>query len=404
MREKTSRINVNIMKDYNKRLVLRTIQNDGPISRVDIATKINLSRPSVSEIINDLLNEEWIEELAPENKGRGRQPIPLDINRYKKLLIGLEIGAYTNKIVVMNLKADIFESYDFDVEDTCSPEEAIQFMAEKINEIKQRLLASQYEIIGLGVGMHGIVDAKTGTSIFAPNLGWKNIDVKTILEQHTQLLVKVDNDCNSSALAEMWFGKGRHEENFITVIADYGVGASVINDGKIFQGAHSVSGQIGHITIDPNGQKCSCGNYGCLETLISEKAILSQLKQSLKLGVHSELQQYHNIDDVTLQDFFEGVQAGDDLCVSLADSIARNLGLGISILINLFGPKFIVLGGSLSTIANALTPIISEVIELKALGDVAKRTPIYFSEMGQDLYSIGAASLIIEEMYALNNQ
>lgn len=105
--KQSSRININLMKDYNKQLVLRTIQKYGPISRVEIANRIDLSRPSVSEIVSILIDEQWIEEKAMERKVRGRQPIPLDINKEKKVMIGLEIGAYRTSIIVSNLRAEI---------------------------------------------------------------------------------------------------------------------------------------------------------------------------------------------------------------------------------------------------------------------------------------------------------
>lgn len=400
--KQSSRINVNLMKDYNKQLVLRTIQKHGPISRVEIANRIDLSRPSVSEIVSILIEEQWIEEKSSEIKVRGRQPIPLDINKEKKVIIGLEIGAYSTKVIVSNLKAEILKEIVIEMDVHKNPNEMIEYLGKQINIITETYETKQIEILGIGVGMHGLVDTEKGENIFAPNLGWRNVQIKSILENITQLKVIIDNDCNSAAVAEMWFGQGKDESNFISVIVDYGVGASIINNGAIFKGSHHVTGQIGHITIDPDGPLCSCGNYGCLETLTSETAILKKVKRKLKIGEKSNiLNQKDKLEDLTIDDFYNAVNNGDEFCINIAQEVARNLGLGFTILINLFGPRFIVLGGSLTKISDALIPIIKEVIQLKVMGEAAKQTPIITSALGNDLYTIGAASLIVEDIFSL---
>ncbi|MEY9141323.1 ROK family transcriptional regulator [Mammaliicoccus lentus] len=398
----SSRINVNLMKDYNKQLVLRTIQKYGPISRVEIAKQIDLSRPSVSEIVSILIEEHWIQEKPSEIKVRGRQPIPLDINKEKKVIVGLEIGAYSPKIIVSNLKAEILDQIQIEMNKQKDPNSTIEYLGEQIKLIANEYKAKQIEVLGIGVGMHGLVDTKEGKNIFAPNLGWENIEIKKILESITQLKVIIDNDCNSAALAEMWFGQGKDETNFISVLVDYGVGASIINNGSIFKGTHHVTGQIGHVTIDPDGPLCSCGNYGCLETFTSETAILKMLKRKLKLGESNVFSMQNiNIDDLNIDDFYNAVNKGDELCIDIAKEVGRNLGLGFTILINLFGPKFIVLGGSLTKISDILLPIIKEVIQFKVMGEEAKKTPIITSALGENLYTIGAASLIVEDIFTL---
>ncbi|KKI92776.1 hypothetical protein WQ54_07830 [Bacillus sp. SA1-12] len=398
----SGRINIDLMKDYNKKLVLKTIQRDGPISRVDIANSINLSRPSVSEIVAQLIDEGWIQELVAETKVRGRTPRPLEVNPHKKLIIGVEIGAYATKIIICNLKAEILKRSEIAVNTSKDPCEVIKNIASLVTSMSNHYVGLGKEVIGLGVGMHGLVDSTKGVGLYAPNLGWKNVDIKGIFEDLTKLPVEVENDCNSSALAEVWFGHGRDEDNFISVLMDYGIGASVINNGTMFKGVHHVSGQIGHITIDPDGPRCTCGNYGCLEILTSEPAILKGIKRRLKLGERSSLtEREEDIDKITIEDFYQAVHQGDPLAVDVAKQAGRNFGLGFTILINLFGPRFIVIGGGLVKIAPVLLPIIKEVISLKAMGDEAKQTPIFTSLLGEDLYAVGAASLIVEKEFSL---
>lgn len=398
----SSRINIDLMKDFNKKLVLRTIQRETLLSRADIASIIELSRPSVSEIVTQLIDEGWVDESVPSKKVRGRTPRPLQINPTNKLIIGIEIGAYTIKMVVCNFRAEVIDSYEVTINSLMEPEEVIKTIATRVNQFKKDFACINKEIVGVGIGMHGLVDSHAGIGLYAPKLGWENVHLKSTFEELTGLPVEVENDCNSSALAEMWFGHGKDENNFISIILDYGIGASIINQGKIFKGAHHVSGQIGHITVDPDGPKCSCGNYGCLENLTSEPAILKTVKRKLKFGEKSTLSENNkDIDSITIDDFYNAVEANDSFAVGIAENVARLLGLGFVVLINLFGPRFIVVGGGLAKIASYLIPTIKEVILFKALGDKAKNTPIFQSVLGENLYTIGAASLIVEKEFSL---
>jgi glucokinase-like ROK family protein len=395
---KSSKINIELMKDYNKKSVLKIIQNRGPISRAEIANMIDLSRPSVSGIVSQLMDEGWIRELTTEKNERGRKPRPLEIDPNSKFAIGVEIGAFKVRVIVCNLHAIIVESESFSMNQESSAMDVLDKICRIVNEKKRLYQGENKQVIGIGIGMHGAVDPIKGVALFAPNLGWKNMDLKDYIEKNTELLTIIENDCNSSALGELWFGHGLGEDKFITVLVDYGIGSSIINDGKIYRGVHHIAGQIGHITVDEDGPKCTCGNYGCLEVMASEPAIIKQLKKRIRLGERSILTQ--NTDDMSkieIKDIYTAAKNGDKLSQDVIERAGRYLGLGFANLINLFDPKFLIIGGGIVEVADIVVPIIKDIIRIKVMGDEAKEIPILVSSFGQNLYSIGAATLVIEK-------
>jgi glucokinase-like ROK family protein len=395
---KSSKINIELMKDYNKKSVLKIIQNRGPISRAEIANMIDLSRPSVSGIVSQLMDEGWIRELTTEKNERGRKPRPLEIDPNSKFAIGVEIGAFKVRVIVCNLHAIIVESESFSMNQESSAMDVLDKICRIVNEKKRLYQGENKQVIGIGIGMHGAVDPIKGVALFAPNLGWKHIDLKDYIEKNTELLTIIENDCNSSALGELWFGHGLGEDKFITVLVDYGIGSSIINDGKIYRGVHHIAGQIGHITVDEDGPKCTCGNYGCLEVMASEPAIIKQLKKRIRLGERSILTQ--NTDDMSkieIKDIYTAAKNGDKLSQDVIERAGRYLGLGFANLINLFDPKFLIIGGGIVEVADIVVPIIKDIIRIKVMGDEAKEIPILVSSFGQNLYSIGAATLVIEK-------
>lgn len=397
--QKSPKMNIELMKQFNKNSVLRIIRRNGPISRVQIANNMNLSRPSVSEIVSELMNEGWIRELSGTKQGRGRTPIPLVINPSGRSVIGIEIGSSQITIVLCNLNAEIMWKKTLPIKQDDLPVEVLDNVCSYIKHMIFQYQIPNNQLLGIGVAMHGIVDPQRGLSVFAPHLGWRNIPIKQHIESKLGCLVVVENDCNSSSLGELWFGCGQGEKNFITVLVDYGIGSSIITDGRIFHGVHHTAGQIGHITVDEDGPLCSCGNYGCLEMLSSEPAILRQVIKRLRVGETSVLNDWleGEVDDLQIQDVYKAVHLGDPLAQDVLIKAGRSLGIGFANLINLFNPSFLILGGGIIEVADFILPYILEMIQKKVLGVEAKNTPVIVSELRENIYPVGAATLVMEK-------
>src|SRR5436190_13252405 len=253
-------------RDINRRIVLNLIRTHQPLSRADLARHSGLQRSTVSVITEQLIHERWITEGANGHTLRGRRPTFLHLNKERVGIVGINIRPATTTLAFADLDAHFLAQESFPT--TADPK---QFVAELIPRIRN-LVRSRPEIIceGIGVSLPGRVDLSTKRLVFAPNLGWKDFDLKTPLEKAIGLPVELENAANSCALAEIWFG--RHAEgvrNLVAITVSEGIGCGLILNHQLVQGSTGLAGEFGHATIVPNGMECRCGNRGCWELYAS---------------------------------------------------------------------------------------------------------------------------------------
>jgi glucokinase len=206
------------------------------------------------------------------------------------------------------------------------------------------------EIIGIGVGAPGPLDTKSGIVLLTPNLGWVNLPLRQIIHDRLALPAALDNDANCAVLGEWWMGAARGTRTAIGITIGTGIGGGLIIDGKLFHGASDCAGEIGHTTIDTEGRRCKCGNYGCLEAYASGPNIALRACEEIKAGAVSRLSQYVNGDlkQITAQTVYQAAHDGDDLALEVVNDTAKFLGAGIANLVNIFNPEVVVVCGGVT--------------------------------------------------------
>jgi glucokinase len=206
------------------------------------------------------------------------------------------------------------------------------------------------EIIGIGVGAPGPLDTKSGIVLLTPNLGWVNLPLRQIIHERLGLPAALDNDANCAVLGEWWMGAARGTRNAIGITIGTGIGGGIIIDGKLYHGASDCAGEIGHTTIDTEGRRCKCGNYGCLEAYASGPNIALRACEEIKAGAVSRLAQYVDGDlrQITAQTVYQAAHDGDDLALEVVNDTAKFLGAGIANLLNIFNPEVVVVCGGVT--------------------------------------------------------
>lgn len=279
-----------LMKQLNVSAVLRVIRDNGSLSRAEIAKLTGLTPASVTNITKILIEDKFLIESKIGESSGGRPPIILELNPDARYVIGIGIGVGVIDVVITNLSAKIIskksmiigdERYDYNL-----------VFAELVNLINEVIELSNIErknILGAGVALHGIVNAKSGESIHSLYYGWKNINIKKRLEDELQLAIYVDNDVRAMALGESLFGATKDISNFVTLNISNGIGAGIIINNTPYYGVDFSAGEIGHIAVELDGDKCNCGNYGCLETVASNNNITKKAIKLIKQGVSSSL-------------------------------------------------------------------------------------------------------------------
>lgn len=221
------------------------------------------------------------------------------------------------------------------------------------------------ELIGVGVGAPGPLDTKSGIVLLTPNLGWVNLPLRQIIHDRLALPAALDNDANCAVLGEWWMGAARGTRIAIGITIGTGIGGGLILDGKLFHGASDCAGEIGHTTIDTEGRRCKCGNYGCLEAYASGPAIAERAREALR-GDEGESIILGLVDGdpkrITAQTVYEASKRGDTIAREVVRETARFLGAGVSNLLNIFNPDVVVLAGGVTQAGDALfRPLRAEV-------------------------------------------
>jgi glucokinase len=268
-----------------------------------------------------------------------------------------------------------------------------------IQAIESQLQADDRDF-RIGVGCPGPLDPVQGIILEAPNLtGWEDIPLKSILSEHFNVPVAVDNDANVAALGEWRFGAGRGTKHMIYLTLSTGIGGGVIIDGKLLYGAHGLAAELGHMTIEPDGPMCGCGKRGHLEALASGPSIARIAEEMLAQGNESTLtEQLSNAGKITAYDVGQAANAGDELASSIISQAGEYIGLHLANLAHAFNPEVYVLGGGVSQIGDLLFNSIRNAFHNYVLHPrYAENTKILPAALGDDAGLVGAMVLSSQE-------
>lgn len=390
-----------LMKQLNVSAVLRIIRDNGSLSRAEIAKLTGLTPASVTNITKILIEDKFLIESKIGESSGGRPPIILELNPDARYVIGIGIGVGVIDVVITNLSAKIIskksmiigdERYDYNL-----------VFAELVNLINEVIELSNIErknILGAGVALHGIVNAKSGESIHSLYYGWKNINIKKRLEDELQLAIYVDNDVRAMALGESLFGATKDISNFVTLNISNGIGAGIIINNTPYYGVDFSAGEIGHIAVELDGDKCNCGNYGCLETVASNNNITKKAIKLIKQGVSSSLiKDIDNINNLTIEDICNAAKNGDEMSITVLKEAARYIGIAITNLINILNPTAIVVVGEIFENTTYAIDTLSEIVKNRGFKLSSENVRIIRSLLGRDASVIGAATLVIQEIF-----
>lgn len=358
--------------------MLQTVIAQEPISRADIAQLTGLNKATVSSLINELLEEELVYESGAGESSGGRRPVILHYNRVAGFSIGIDIGVNYILSVLTNLKGEILKEKSQPITDS-SYSIVIGHVKQMIRSLMDSIPPSKYRIVGLAIGVPGIVDNK-GTIISAPNLGWKNINIKEEIEAEFDIPVCIENEANAGAYGEKRFGAGQNSQNLLYISAGIGIGVGIIINGELYRGQSGFSGEIGHTIINVNGKPCRCGSKGCWEVYASENALLFMTNQ----------------EDATLESLIQLAENNDKGTIKLFEQIGYYLGYGINNIINSFNPGQVIIGNRLAMAQRWIEGPIRETIQSCTLSFNQGNSQLHFSQLLKYSTALGTAAFAIE--------
>ncbi|WP_313892293.1 ROK family transcriptional regulator [Psychrobacillus sp.] len=380
------------MKSVNKSIILNKIRTDAPISRAQIAKDTKLTPPTVSSVVKELIEQGLVKESVLGESQGGRKPTMLLINNQGFSIIGIDAGPEMIECVLTDLSGKIMQRNSSMLTIPITNDQFLDTLKACIRNVLQASSSNTKDVIGIGVAMHGVVDVETGTSLFAPILGLKNIPIKEELEKEFDLTVKVENDARAMALGESWFGDHGELDSMLAVNIGHGVGAGLVVNGKLYHGAHDIAGEVGHMIIDLHGEICACGNRGCLQTFITGPAIAKRVTQRMS-------QNHEDFPHINGEKIYEFAERGNEDFLAILMETGRIIGIGLTNLIHIINPQRIVLGGGVTKSEKFILPVILNTIKMCALTPEAKQTEIRITRLGDDATLIGAVSLLLVDLF-----
>jgi N-acetylglucosamine repressor len=385
------------LHDRNRKEVLDAIRARPGLSRTELAQHVRLSRATVSIIVTELVEGGLVNETAPGVSTGGRPPIALNLRPEGRLAVGVVMVNDDVQAALTDLDGSPLCTFDVPVL-ASSPLAMLQSMEVAV----ERVLAGvdRRRVLGVGVGTPGIVDMATGVLRIATSRHWlgEPIPVKEYLESSLGLPVHVANRSRVAALGELTAGIGRGCDSLIYLFLGQGIVAGIVEHSQLYMGSTFGAGEIGHVAICPDGPLCECGNHGCLEVYATEEAILARARSLGREHPDSLLRQAvdGNLELLTLDHVLVAAQTGDAAACNVLQGVGGKVGMAVALLINLFDPQMVVIGGPFGCRAGnlLLAPLIDET-RRRASARLFTHTEVVSGTMGLSAMAIGAAVFAI---------
>jgi N-acetylglucosamine repressor len=386
-------------REINRRIALNVIHEHQPISRAELARRMNVTRGVAGVLVQELLDQDLIYLGATGGAARGRKPTFIHIRTRDRLVVAVDIRFSKTYIMVCDFSG---RQLALEIYDTIS---AIpQFIRELGTRIRRLLetngIGSGVE--GIGVVVPGMVDQRTGQILNAPALGWREVDIRNRLAAATGLPVQIENSGRACSLAHLWLGRGETTsmQNFVYVNVSDGVGVGIVVNGELLRGHDHIAGEFGHMPLSLDGPRCMCGANGCWEAYISNLATLSRYfgRDLSKLGTT-------RLSDVkespfTVLDLIARARQGEGKAIAAIHSTARFMGLGLASVVNIINPDCIYLAGEITTAWDLIENTVGLALAERALTDTGGRTALRIASTQEYPRLLGAAALIAAPTFA----
>ena len=378
-------------RQINRRITLNFLRHHQPMSRADLSRRSGLQRSTVSAIVDQLIEEGWVTEGAIGRLPRGRRPRFLHLNVERTGIIGVNLRPETTTVGLANVDARFEEQRSFPTPGT--PSTFVQTVAKTIASLRAAHPGMVCE--GVGVSLPGRVD-EGGRLVFAPNLGWRDVDLKQMLEPATGLPVNVENAANACALGEVWFGRhDEHLRHLVAVTVSEGIGVGVLVNGQLVHGANAMAGEFGHMTLDENGPPCCCGKRGCWERFASNSAAVDYYTSG------STAKPGQSGPGLRFEDIMRLAGTGDQRAVETLERMATFLGAGLATIVTGLAPQVIVVIGEVTSAWDLVGPIIAQVLERRALRETSTR--IIATDHATQPRLRGAVTLVVQQHFGVPN-
>lgn len=330
-------------RDINRDIILELIRFKQPLARADLSRLSGLRPSTVSAIVEQLIQESWVQEGAVIKPARGRPSTMLSVNS-DKVTLALDLRPDRAILAVVDLSGRFLSRET--IPTSSDLRKTVAQIGKRMRALREEHSTKTFE--GIGVSLPGRVQPATQRVLLAPNLNWHEFDLKKALEDVTGLQVEIDNDANVCLISELWFGRLQGAKDVVLVAVAEGVGAAILAGGDMHSGYNGMAGEFGHVSVDPNGPECQCGQNGCWEMFASSRAAIRAFNSASRRKV---------------KDIYELLQLseeGDEHALKALTDQARALGRGLRLITATISPELILVVGDITASWERFGPIVAQ--------------------------------------------
>jgi len=374
------------IRNINRQIVLNYVRERSPISRAEISHETELQRSTVSLIVEELKDQGLIEEIEGESTG-GRPPTLLRLRAAGPIALGVDIGTKQTMLATSDIAGRVIDRESFMTDPDADA------TLHKILECAGLLIKRGKGVEAVGVSVPGLVEPERGNVIFIPHYRWRDWDVAKRLKQATGLPVRIDNDANAAALAELWFGRPeiREVRDFVMVLVEEGLGTGLVFDGQVYHGDAGAAGEFGHMTIGAGAPvACAAGNYECWEAFASERAALARYANLSPRGDAG----------MTFSRLVDSALRSEGAARAALVETGRYLGVGISNIVKGLSPRSVIVGGEIARAWPLISEELIKAVEEYSICRGMKSARIIPSTLGETPRLMGALSLVLSSKFA----
>jgi glucokinase-like ROK family protein len=392
-----------LVREINLAVIMNHLRTNAPISRAALADATGLNKTTVSSLVNELIERQFVQEIGLASPSSGRPAILLELNPTAGFILSCEIGVDFIKVICTNFAPEIIWRYEEQIDPSIGQRAILDRALMIINQGVAAGNLACGTLLGMAIGVPGLVDQSTGALLFAPNLGWKDLPIRSIVQESFDVPLFVNNEANLAALGEHYFGAAQGYDEVLYISASrVGLGGGLVHFGNVFSGVTGVGAEFGHMTMDPDGEFCKCGNQGCWETQVSQPALIRHVWRFIDQGNSSMLTDMTGGKraSLTVPMIVEAAREGDKVALDALEIIGRYLGIGIASLINALNPELVVFGGILSLAGEFLMPVIKKEVEQRALKWNREAMQLVLARHASDACVMGGVAAVYQAILA----
>jgi N-acetylglucosamine repressor len=398
----TTKVNQSLLKEINRKKILRVVFDRGQSSRSEIKSLIKQDGKTVTNIANGLIRDGLVTTsgFSAFTGGRRRELLVLNPS------YGYIIGIYMDIHFLIGVVTDFCSKVLLRERIPISPVESKKNLLFKIRKTIDFLVKTsqipQEKLLGIGFIASGFYDQEAGKWLLSVNnLHWKNVPIVPLLSRQWSCPIYLEDSSRALALGEKWFGLAKEKDNFICLDIGAGIGCAIYQNNQLYKGSSNFAGEIGHTVVVPDGEICSCGKRGCLESVASGWALVKKIKSRIAKGEKTLVLELcnGNLEAIEAEMVFQAAHHGDRVAMELLNCASEYLGMAIANLINLLNPEMIIFSGHFSTSSDFSLLSLKEKIRKFAMPESFAKVDIVTSALGDEAAVLGATTLVHDRFF-----